>query len=45
MDNNWALRKTNWVKVKKIDYLGFKKKKRINKIGYFKMIPSKIYND
>ena len=27
MDNSWALRKTNWGKVKKIDYLGYKETK------------------
>ena len=44
MDNNWAPRKEkNWGKVKKIGYLGYKKKEcSINKIGYFKMIPPKI---
>ena len=26
MDNNWALRKKTWGKVKKIDYLEYKEK-------------------
>ena len=29
MDNNWALRKTNWGKVKKIGYLGYKEKNAV----------------